>query len=197
MNTRNNLKTINRRLSLTVLVITALLAVFTPLAVLADGCNIGELLPPCACSGNCQLNDFLALASNLAQWGVGILAGIVVGILIYGGFGMIMTFGNPEKIEANKKLLGGTFRGMAVVLLGWVIVSTIIYFLTGLGDGLLYQGADKTTGPWWHFTETPASCPSSQVCTDVRNQDETWQKAKNCKSYGICPGDEFQICCDP
>lgn len=196
MNATNNLKTINHHLSLPAFIITALLAVFTPLTAFADGCTVGELLPPCACSGNCQLNDFLALASNLAQWGVGILAGIVVGILIYGGFGMIMTFGNAEKIEANKKLLGGTFRGMAVVLLGWLIVNTIIFFLTGRGDGLLYQGADKTTGPWWHFEETSA-CPAPQTCQDVEHESESWQKTKKCKSYGICTDDEYWICCDP
>lgn len=191
-----------------IIILPLLVFLFVPRIALADGCNIGELLPPCACSGNCQLNDFLALASNLAQWGVGILAGIVVGLLIYGGFGMMMSFGNAEKIEANKKLLGGTFRGLAIVLLGWVIVNTIIFFLTGNGDGLLYKGADEIRGPWWHFTET-SPCPKyqesenttpiQQQCVDVENDAnwEAWKKTRHCETYGVCPGDKYEICCNP
>lgn len=189
------------------LILVCAVSLATPLLVLADGCNnIGELLPQCACSGYCQLSDFLALAANLAQWGVGILAGIVVGLLIYGGFGMMTAFGSAEKIEANKKLLGGTFRGMAIVLLGWVIVSTIISFLTGRGDGLLYQGADKTTGPWWEFEET-SNCPPRwddvtkkevpQHCINATAEgNDDWYTNKNCQSLGICPGDKNFVCCD-
>ena len=185
-----------------ILSIVVIFSLFTPLSALADGCNIGEILPQCACSGNCQITDFLALASNLAQWGVGLLSGLVVGLLIYGGFGMMMTFGNTEKIEANKKLLGGTFRGMAIVLLGWVLVNTIIMFLTGSADGTIFQGAGvKTSQKWWHFEETSA-CASPQQCTNVDpvlypDRNKSWQNARDCISLSICPGDNYVICCNP
>ncbi|PIS42407.1 MAG: hypothetical protein COT24_03725 [Candidatus Kerfeldbacteria bacterium CG08_land_8_20_14_0_20_40_16] len=174
-------------------------------------CEPGPLLPPCTCSGNCVLDDFLALAAKLAQYGLGLLSIITLAFVILGGFSFLTAMGNPEKIGSAKKLLGGTFRGMAIVLLAWVIVNTIIYVFTGNSSGLLFGG---TGHPWWKFEETsivqlngdcpnyrvdpnqPPECEIYQSCQDTSTQAENWIRDAHCQSYGICAGGDDVICCD-
>lgn len=182
-------------------IVVSSLFIFPVLTAQAD-CAPGPILPPCTCSGNCQLNDFLALGTNLAQYGIGILSVITLAFIIYGGFSMLTAMGNREKIESGKRILGGTFRGMAIVLLAWIIVNTIIFFFTGNTSGLLFGSGD----PWWKFRETPLSnsCPARVVgnCTDLQAciDTSTWteqQKRNNfCVSRGVCSGNENVICCD-
>lgn len=123
--------------------------IFPNSTALAD-CEESGLLPPCTCSGRCGLNDFLSLGSRLVQYGIGILAAVALGFIIYSGFSLLMSFGNPEKVEAGKKRLGGTIRGVVMVLLAWALVNTIIFILTGNNSGFIFG-----EGPgWWEFEET-------------------------------------------
>lgn len=187
-------------------IIVSVLLIF-PIATVQADCNPGAILPPCTCSGQCYLNDFLALASRLAQYGLGLLSIVVLFFVIQGGFSLMTAMGNPEKIEAGKKLLGGTFRGVAIVLLAWAIVNTLIFFLTGNNSGLLFSG---TGNPWWHFEETPlpGGCEprafvqegklmrQPQKCENTADWSEPTKKDKHCFSFGRCAGNENIICCD-
>ena len=178
------------------------LFLFPVLNVQAD-CNPTLLLPPCTCSGNCKLNDFLALAARMAQYGLGLLTLVTIGFVIQGGFSLMTAMGSSEKIESGKKLLGGTFRGMAIVLLAWIMVNTIIFLFTGNACGLLFGG---TGNPWWKFEETPISntcdphvannCAYLQACTDTTGWDEQAKVGSHCWSYGTCEGGDEKICCD-
>ncbi|PIY96859.1 MAG: hypothetical protein COY66_02360 [Candidatus Kerfeldbacteria bacterium CG_4_10_14_0_8_um_filter_42_10] len=174
-------------------------------------CEPGSLLPPCTCSGNCKLNDFLALAAQLAQYGLGLLSIITLFFVIQSGFSLMTAMGNSEKIESGKKMLGGTFRGMAIVLLAWVLVNTIVFLFTGNASGLLFGG---TGNPWWKFEETPIlqidercprfrqpypehpECHYLQSCQDTSGQTEQWKTTAHCWSYGVCAGPDAVICCD-
>jgi hypothetical protein len=202
------------------------LLIFTPIAPALADCNVGNLLPPCTCSGQCKLTDFLALGSNIMQYGVGMLAAVAIGFFINAGYTLLMAMGNPEKIDAGKKQLGGTFKGVAIVMLAWVLVSTIIFFTTGNSSGLLFGRGEK----WWQFKETPlhemylphtpppnqvycpvrtsAPTPSAavpckykldftpQVCTTVDFANTLGMATSKCRSLGVCPGGPERLCCD-
>jgi len=205
------------------LIVTFFLGLFCSLFIFpvfpawAD-CEPGKLLPPCTCSGNCKLTDFLALGSRLVQYGIGILSVITLGFIIYGGISFLMAMGSPEKIEAGKKILGGTIRGVAIILLAWTIVNTVIFFLTGNTSGLLFGGTGE---PWWKFKETSLSemyensgdefCPfrrtmkegvvqkDPQECTDTIDKGWDTDEEKHdhyCRSLGVCEGPKSILCCD-
>lgn len=196
------------------------LLILTPTAPALADCEPGNFLPPCSCSGQCKLTDFLALGSNIMRYGVGILAAVAIGFFINAGYTLLMAMGNPEKIDAGKKQLGATFKGVAVVMLAWVLVSTIIFFTTGNSSGLLFGRGDK----WWEFKQTQlyemylpyqanSYCPARtyappasedkcsmyialQGCTTVDYTDEQWMATSHCRSLGVCPGGPERLCCD-
>ena len=183
------------------IVFVALLVLVPVTPVLAD-CETGNLLPPCTCSGQCQLTDFLALGSNIMQYGVGILAAVAIGFFIHGGFTLLMAMGNPEKIEAGKKILGGAFKGVAMVMLSWILVSTIIFFTTGNSSGLLFGRGNE----WWQFEETQlhemylpreaesfcpvrvAAAPKSKDCSMIIYQQTCYDTTLGQPGWGVDEG---------
>ncbi|MFA6392174.1 MAG: pilin [Patescibacteria group bacterium] len=202
------------------IVILTTLSIGIPFAPALADCNVGNFLPPCTCSGQCKLTDFLALGANIMKYAVGILAAVAIGFLINSGFSLITAMGNPEKIDAGKKQLGGTFKGLAMVMMTWLLVSTIIFFATGNSSGLLFSGRGN---PWWEFKETQLhemylpyevgeNCPARisvpqgesecsffinlQTCTDTSGLDAQVKATRNCLSLGVCPGGPEMICCD-
>ncbi|MFA6272521.1 MAG: pilin [Patescibacteria group bacterium] len=199
-----------------------ILTVLLPAAPALADCDTGNFLPPCTCSGQCKLTDFLALGANIMKYAVGALAAVAIGFIINGGFTLLMAMGNSEKIDSGKKQLGGTFKGVAMVMLTWILVSTIIFFLTGKSDGLLFGRGEK----WWNFKETqlyemylpyePGSyCPvrtfappanvtcttynfylNPQTCTDTSSYDDAAKASGYCRKLGVCAGGPEMLCCD-
>ncbi|MBU2228950.1 pilin [Patescibacteria group bacterium] len=215
-----------KRLVIIFLTVFAALLVSIPITPALADCETGNLLPACTCSGQCQLTDFLALGSNIMQYGVGILAAVAIGFFINAGYTLLMAMGNPEKVEAGKKQLGGTFKGVAMVMLAWILVSTIIFFTTGNSSGLLFGRGEK----WWKFEETElyemyppkeeghfcpirtfaappnASCNIYYTLQECKDTNEygggdfgaiaAAKQEHNCRSLGVCDGGPEKLCCD-
>lgn len=203
-------------------VTTVIVLLFVPAAPVFADCDTGNFLPPCTCSGQCKLTDFLALGANITKYAVGALATITIGFMIYGGITWMTSMGSKERIEKGKNILTGTFKGVAIVMLAWMLVSTIIYFSTGRSDGLLFGRGTR----WWDFKETqlyemylphqPGNfCPvrtfappsnitcepynfylNLQTCTDTSSYDTAMKASANCRKMGVCAGGPEMLCCD-
>jgi hypothetical protein len=102
--------------------------------------------------GVCQL---IQVGINFVQILFGLMGGIALIMLIWAGFGLVMSAGNPEKITANKKIIMGTIVGILIMLFAWEAVNIGVLMFTGQTDkvGKIFT-APGSTGQAW-----AESCP--------------------------------------
>jgi hypothetical protein len=94
--------------------------------------QIAPLVPEsCQTGGECGVCQFFEVAYRFVQILFGLMGGTALVFFIWGGFGMITSAGNPEKITSNKKLMMSTVVGIMIMLLAWTAVNGIIVMLTG------------------------------------------------------------------
>lgn len=106
---------------------------------------------------DCGLEDFVRLFINLAQWGFGILAFLALLLFLWGGFRLLTSGGNAERVEGGKKVIAGSLTGLVVVLGAWVFVGFWVALLTGTSAGTIFAGTGFSRS--W-FGE--GSCRTSQ-----------------------------------
>lgn len=122
----------------------------------------------------CGFNDFVQLFVNLASWGLAILALFGTGFFVWGGFTLLTSAGNQEKIKEGKSTLWGAVLGIFIVLTAWIFVNFIVSALTGTGPILFARNAEFTR----RFSGQ--GCPNYEACgrNDLRYNDET---GKGCR----------------
>lgn len=104
-----------------------------------EACNPGEILPPCTCSGDCQLTDFIQLFINLYGFGVKIAAPLGIFFIIIGAVILVTATGYANRIEMGKTMITQAVTGLIIVLISWVIVDTAIYLLTNNRDQMVFN----------------------------------------------------------
>lgn len=116
-----------------------LLLLATPaIARAEDTCDPGDILPPCTCSGDCQLTDFVQLFVNLYAFGVHLAAPLAVFFIIVGAVILVTASGYSTRIEMGKTIITQAVTGLIIVLVSWVIVDTAIFLITGNGDRAVF-----------------------------------------------------------
>lgn len=95
------------------------------------------LLTPCAVAGNCRsINDLIYLlikrGAGLFPW-LGIMA---FAMFIYGGVTVILSFGNPEKVQHGKKILTAAVVGIIIAFGAYALV---LFILEGLNVGATFR----------------------------------------------------------
>lgn len=130
-----------------------------PSAVLAVAGYSTKILPACAKSGDCTVDDFLRLFVNLANWGLAGLAGITVFFFVWGGFTLVISEGSAEKVTAGKQSILGAVIGMLIVLASYTLVNTLVVVFTNTGDGTIFAGSDWER--YWTQQEEKNSCVNS------------------------------------
>jgi len=93
--------------------------------------NTGRFLPSCTCEGNCDLDDFIALFINVAQFFLGFAGFIATYYFISGAFTLVISSGSAERIEAGKKTLLGALVGLFIVFLAWTVINTTYFVFVG------------------------------------------------------------------
>lgn len=94
--------------------------------------STGEIpiVPPSApdfCSGNKGIvtaigcvqilgTSFTPLATFLLTWGMGIGGGIAFMLIVYGGFLVITSTGNPQRLTAGKELITAAIMGLLMLI---------------------------------------------------------------------------------
>lgn len=79
----------------------------------------------------CTVCDLAKLANNIISWLVSFsfMAGALM--VVYGGY-LIMTAGlSPKQYEEGKGIIYAAAMGLAIVLVSWALINTVIYYLTG------------------------------------------------------------------
>ncbi|MBI4089833.1 MAG: peptidoglycan-binding protein [Candidatus Kerfeldbacteria bacterium] len=125
----------------------------------------------------CGFNDFVQLFINLANWGLAILAIIATFFFIWGGFGLLTSAGNQEKIKAGKSTLWGATFGIVIVLGSWLVINLVVSTLTGTGSTLFARYSNYAR-PFYG-----QKCPNYDVCSanDLHFNEET---GKGCRDQG-------------
>ncbi len=101
-----------------------------------------ELIPKeCRQGGECGLCQFFQTVINASDIILALTGIMAVVMFVYGGFTMIIAYGNEQLIERGKKILIATVIGIGIVLLAWTFVHIVIQSITG-GD----------FNNWWEVT---------------------------------------------
>jgi len=125
----------------------------TPTGTCPEGyaCNAGL----CSIDGkpsqipcNYSVCDFIQVGINITRIILGMMGAIALILFIWGGQMLIVAGGNPEKIQAAKKLLINTIFGIIIILLAWSLVNFGIALLTG---AKLTEGTAKIFGKAWNI----------------------------------------------
>jgi len=97
-------------------------------------------------AADCTFCHFFYLLTNIINW---ILKFVVTSLaalmIIFGGFMLATSRGNPGQSQKGKDILIWTFAGLAVMFVGWMVVNSLFAGLgvvewTGLQEG------------WWEFS---------------------------------------------
>ena len=92
-------------------------------------CETGPILPPCTCSGDCNIDDFVLLFVRGANFFLSLLAIVALLMFGWGGFTMIMSRGNSTTIQEGKKVLTSTLMGVFLHS-SLDTINTIVLFFT-------------------------------------------------------------------
>jgi len=77
-------------------------------------------------TGSYELNDFVVLLVNVAQWILGISGSLALLAFIIGGLMFLTSAGNKERVEQAKKILSGAVIGLAIVFFSYTIINFIL-----------------------------------------------------------------------
>ena len=94
--------------------------------------GVPGILPKCAflssgCDGeNADINIFVELGINIAKFIFAIIGTVAFVMFVYGGFRMILSFGNPDEFKKGKEALVAAVIGMIIAFGAYLIVNFIL-----------------------------------------------------------------------
>lgn len=99
---------------------------------------------------NCGFSDFIQLFVNLANWGLGIMAGLALFFYVWGGFQLLISGGRTEYIDQGKKIIIGTTIGVLIILVAWTMTGFYVVATTGSTQGLVFPNyAGQWAAKWY------------------------------------------------
>ncbi len=113
--------------------IVSTLYIFTVLTLLPIAAH--AQLVKCGPSGQggayaeCSIDDFFGLFVNVFNWLLGMSAVVAFIFLIYGGIRMFLYSVDEEHLAAGKKTVIEALIGLAIVLLAYILVNTLLVAL--------------------------------------------------------------------
>ncbi len=95
-----------------------------PLGV--GGCQPDEIYTAIGCvpilNGG---NDLVPFMAFVLGWGVGIAGGIAFLLILYAGFQVMTSSGNPQRVQAGKELLGAAISGVLLLVFSTFILRVV------------------------------------------------------------------------
>jgi len=84
----------------------------------------------------CTACDLLVLIQNVINFVLKAAFIICIGLIIYGGFRWMFSFGNESNISSGQKVIMSAIFGLIIVLASWIIVNTILWLLSPKIEGV-------------------------------------------------------------
>ncbi|MGH7204339.1 MAG: hypothetical protein ACREHC_07885 [Candidatus Levyibacteriota bacterium] len=85
-------------------------------------CAINEVPSPLGCFPN----DPLGFAEKFYASGLGFVGGIALLTLIYGGYIVMTSQGNPQRLSVGKSYIFYAIAGLLLAIFGFVIIQTVV-----------------------------------------------------------------------
>ncbi|MEK7499982.1 MAG: hypothetical protein AAB649_05250 [Patescibacteria group bacterium] len=82
----------------------------------------------------CELKDLFDLLIGIYNFLLGMAGIVALGLLIYGGVQMLLYSVDEEHVKRGKSTITQALIGLAVILLAYIIVNTLLVAL-GVSDG--------------------------------------------------------------
>ena len=95
------------------------------------------------CSGEtCSACHIAVIANTLISWLIGVVMVLFAVLIVWAGFGLVTSGGNPSALTDAKSRFTNAFIGLIIVLSAWLIVDTLMRGLVGS------NGEIRGYGPW-------------------------------------------------
>lgn len=78
--------------------------------------------------------DMGSFINTIANLGVGIGGVLAVGLLAYGGFTILTSSGDPEKLMQGREIITNALMGLALVILAVVVLQWLGWDILGIGN---------------------------------------------------------------
>lgn len=123
-----------KRVKQIVLISALVLAVLTtspPTVIAADpfaGCSSGAINTAIGCIPT----EPGALFSKFFSFGIGIAGGIAFLLILFGGFQILVSSGNPEQMAAGKELVSSAIAGLLLVIFSIFLLRVIGVDILGI-----------------------------------------------------------------
>ncbi|MBU2542672.1 pilin, partial [Patescibacteria group bacterium] len=87
----------------------------------------GGALPPCAFSGTCRnVNDLVQLIVNFGAGLFAIIGSFAFAFFVYGGFTIVTSFGNAERVKKGKDIMVAAVVGMIIAVSAYLLVEVLL-----------------------------------------------------------------------
>lgn len=85
------------------------------------------LLTACARQGNCRdINDLIEALFPIAQKAFALIGAVAFAMFIYGGFTIILSFGNSERVGEGKKILVAAVIGIIISFSAYLLIKFLL-----------------------------------------------------------------------
>ncbi len=77
-------------------------------------------------------DDGASMVNFLIRWAIGIGGGIAFLLILYGGFMVMTSAGNPERLKAGQELLGSAISGVVLLIFSVFLLNLIGVKILGI-----------------------------------------------------------------
>jgi hypothetical protein len=182
-----------------------LCSLFLILPSITFAVGLPQILPDCAKTGNCTLNDITGMLGNAARWLFGIVGSIALLVFMWGGFTWMTSMGDSGKVKKGKDMMVGAVIGIVIMFAAQALVNFAVSAIapravgSSCGDNKIYADRD---GRIECLTECEVqhetwSCRLVRTVTgETEEERQTQATAAGCE-IGLCPGAANIVCCPP
>jgi len=127
-----------KKIVLAVLSLAFTFSLLAPKVALADAlgnpnCKDTEIYTAIGCVPVLNNDNGASLIAFILRWAVGIGGGIAFLLILYGGFMVMSSAGNPERLKAGQELLTSAISGLILLIFSVFILKFIGLDILGLG----------------------------------------------------------------
>lgn len=96
-----------------------------------ESCDSGKVSTAIGCIPVSNTNDFVAF---ILRWALGVGGGIAFLLIIYAGFMIMSSSGNPDRLKAGQELLTSAIAGIIMLIFSVFILKVIGIDILGLSN---------------------------------------------------------------
>jgi len=94
----------------------------------------------CGNNGDCQLPDIMTVVANVGNYVLGLVGAVVLLMFVVGGFYMIASGGNMDRVKTGKRYITTSIVGLLIVFGAFAAIQTLKAVLTGSPTGTSIPG---------------------------------------------------------